>query len=182
MANLIYEGPLRVFEKDKNGNPYVIKKGNNEGKHYRRLSFKSDAGETIYLPDFAGKSDGMNDGDLVKLAYSIQTDEWGEALLYEGMPQYKLEEIKLLEDGKQPSGGQAARRDTFDPQLSAKQTALGRSAELAAAGIIPLDQLFEQADAHLRWLLATPLERAIETTPPDADDKPDPVGDEDIPF
>jgi hypothetical protein len=92
--NLIFEGPIRIYTQNKDGIPFVIKSGANAGKPYRRISFTTPEGQTIYLADFASRSAEVPDGGTAKVAYSVKLDGFGEPELYNGNVQYNLEAVK----------------------------------------------------------------------------------------
>jgi hypothetical protein len=134
MPNLIYEGPVKVYTADKDGNPYTIKNGPSAGKAFARLSFKGDEGDYVYLADFGNEAvnAGIGDGDLVKIAYSVRIDDFGEPELYNGKKQYNLEAIKASGEPKQ-NGSKSEPARSYDPGLGAYQTALNCATQVECA-------------------------------------------------
>lgn len=99
----IFEGPVRVFTANKDGQPYVIKNGKRAGQHYCRVSFDHN-GETLYLADFSNDAAEW-DGLVCKVAYSVKVDDFNEPILYNGNKQWNLDAIKPLEATNTARGG-----------------------------------------------------------------------------
>jgi hypothetical protein len=163
--NLIFEGPIRIYTQNKDGIPFVIKSGANAGKPYRRISFTTPEGQTIYLADFASRSSEVPDGGTAKVAYSVKLDGFGEPELYNGNVQYNLEAVKGTGAPQSPQNVLPTAQATPTPKepynagLGAYQTALNGSVAIEAALIaaqaikeFSMDNVLERAEGFHSYL------------------------------
>jgi hypothetical protein len=90
MSNLIYDGPVKVYDKKTNGEPLIISKGDRQGEPYYKLSFKV-GGEYVNLMDFEGLTDGAS--GTYHVEYWQKFNNKGEPELFNDKPQYQLEDL-----------------------------------------------------------------------------------------
>ena len=108
MANLHYEGQVRVDGKKADGSDLIISKGDRKGEPYYKVSFKV-GDEWVNLMDFNGITHGQG-GDF-RVDYYQKFQPNGEPDLYNGKPQYALVDIAPL-----------TQQTTASPQASTPQT------------------------------------------------------------
>jgi hypothetical protein len=193
----IYEGKVRVKTTDKNGNPLVVKSGNNQGQPWALLAFKD--GETwIDVPCYDSIWKEIGAGTTVKVAYAVKVDDFGDPVLYNDKTQYVLSALKIVEGAQAPGRGAQAPGSTeskggnaYDPSLGARQTALNCATQvevaLIGAGVGHEDTVVaigRTADLLHGWLTTGKLGSAAEELVEAAKETLDaePIDDDDIPY
>jgi hypothetical protein len=195
MVNLTYEGRVTVYDTKADGTKLIIGKGDRKGEPYYKLSFKV-GGEYVNLMDFDGVTGGNSGSYIVEYYQKFHPN--GEPDLYNDKPQYQMVDIAPLGATQTalPAPAGASASPTIDRDESIRsQTSLKVAGELYASEIVvtstPFDagrfaEIYDGVKGKLDFgAFTSRAKAALDTTPADADDKPDPdgsEGDDDIPF